>query len=117
MQGKNGKKAWESYKKVEKTVDAIVNRYANLKPSLTAEEIRQKKREKITPELIKAKEEGRKIKHFSTWYNIERINKKSITVKSRLPSKVLREYGETKDTFTIDKTLIEGIEKSKTGDN
>lgn len=61
-----------------------------------------KKREKITRKLIGAKKEGKKVyfQLYGRWYPIERVNKKTITVKA-----------ETGDyNFTIDKSFINQIE-------
>ena len=62
----------------------------------------RKKREKINPKLIEGKREGKKVfsQSYGRWYPIERVNKKTITVKA-----------ETGDyNFTIDKTFISQIE-------
>jgi len=68
-----------------------------------AERRRQAYRDKITPELIQAKKDRKKVySHLhSRWYDIEKVNKKTITVKA-----------ETGDyTFTIDKSFIKQIER------
>jgi len=96
------KKASEKLEKSKKTVDKITSQYVNLQPKKSAEEKRQEYREKITPKLIKAKEQKKKVysQLYGKWYNIERVNKKTITVKSHTG-----DYN-----FTIDKHFIEQIE-------
>jgi len=96
------KRASEKLEKSKKTVDKITYQYVNLQPRKTAEEVRQEYREKITPKLIKAKEERKKVYSLvhSDWYPIERVNKKTITVKAKTGG-----YN-----FTIDKSFIKQIE-------
>ena len=95
-------RASEKLKKAEKTLRKITYQYIDLKPRKSTEEIRQEYRDKITPKLNIAKKEGKRV--FSPlqreWYPIERVNKKTITVKSKTG-----DY-----TFTIDKAFIKQIE-------
>lgn len=94
--------AYEKYKKVDKAVDRVVGQYVNLKKTKTAEERRQEYREKITPKLIEAKAKGKKAFSYldDRWYDIIRVNKKSITV-----------HSDFMGDFTIDKHFIKSIEK------
>lgn len=96
------KRASEKLEKAEKTLRKITYQYRDLKPRKSTEEIRQEYRDKITPKLNIAKKEGKKV--FSLlqreWYPIERVNKKTITVKSKTG-----DY-----TFTIDKAFIKQVE-------
>jgi len=96
------KKALEKLEKSKKTVDKITYQYINLQPKKSAEERRQEYREKITPKLITAKEQKKKVYSFlhSDWYSIERVNKKTIIVKAKTG-----DYN-----FTIDKSFIKQIE-------
>ncbi len=94
--------AYEKYKKVDNAVDRVVGQYANLKKIRTAEERRQEYREMITPKLIEAKAKGKKAFSYldNRWYDIIRVNKKSITVRS-----------DFMGDFTIYKHFIKSIEK------
>ncbi len=96
--------AYERYKKVDNAVDRVVGQYVNLKKAKTktAEERRQEYRERITPKLIEAKAKGKKAFSYldDRWYDIIRVNKKSITVRSDFTG-----------NFTIGKHFIKSIEK------
>ncbi len=93
---------YERYKKADRAVDRVVGQYVNLKKTKTAEERRQEYREMITPKLIEAKAKGKKVFSYldDRWYEIIRVNKKTITVRSDFTG-----------NFTIDKHFIKSIEK------
>ena len=94
--------AYERYKKVDKAVDKVVGQYANLRKTNTADERRQEIREKITPKLIEAKKKGKKVYSslHGNWYEIKKVNQKSITV-----------HSDIMGNFTIPKHFIGSIEK------
>jgi len=97
---KKDSKGYEELKKAEKLERKAKNvKYYGKRKKGDAERRRQANREAMIPKLKEAKRRGKKVNYFGNWYDIKRVNQKTITVNSK-------NMGD----FRIDISLLDSIE-------